>query len=100
VPNLSTTLEKQYVREQELENEVEKIMGQLAKVRSLLKSENEELEKNKHENSEKYKKNAKMLKKQVEDKRKLQETSQNYANKIKDIEKQLQHVSIAAPKQS
>jgi hypothetical protein len=38
-----------------------------------------------------------MLKKQVEDNKKLQETLQNYANKVKDLEKQLQHVFLAAP---
>jgi hypothetical protein len=41
-----------------------------------------------------------MLKKKAEDKRKLQETLQNYAKKIKDLEKQLQHVLVAAPEQS
>jgi hypothetical protein len=40
-----------------------------------------------------------MLKNQAEDKRKLQETLQNYANKIKDLDKQLQHVSVAALEQ-
>jgi len=37
-----------------------------------------------------------MLKKQVEDKTRLQEKIQNYAKKIKYLEKQLQHVCIAA----
>jgi len=37
-----------------------------------------------------------MLKKQVEDKTRLQEKFQNYAKKIKYLEKELQHVCIAA----
>ena len=41
-----------------------------------------------------------MLKKKAKDKRKLQETLQNYAKKIKDLEKQLQHVPTTATKQS
>jgi hypothetical protein len=58
VPILSATSEKQYLREQELENEVQKLRGQLVEVRSQLKSEKEELEKNKKDNDKKYKKNA------------------------------------------
>jgi hypothetical protein len=38
VPILSTTSEKQYLREQQLENEVVKLRGQLVEVRSQLKS--------------------------------------------------------------
>ena len=41
-----------------------------------------------------------MLKKQVEDKTRLQEKLQNYAKKIKDLKKQLQHVSNTATEQS
>jgi hypothetical protein len=37
-----------------------------------------------------------MLKKKAEDKTRLQEKLQNYAKKIKDLEKQLQHVPTAA----
>jgi predicted nuclease with TOPRIM domain len=97
---LSATLEKQYLRKKYLDNEIKKIKGQLVEVQSQLKEEKEELEKNKHDNAEKYKKNAKMLKKQAKDKHILQETLQNCAKKIKDLEKKLQHVLVAAPEQS
>jgi hypothetical protein len=58
VPILFAASEKQYLREQELENEVQKLRGQLADVRSKLKTEKEQLEKNQKANDEKYKKNA------------------------------------------
>jgi hypothetical protein len=41
-----------------------------------------------------------MLKKQAEEKTRLQEKLQNYAKKIKYLEKQLQHVPTTTTKQS
>jgi len=60
---LSNASEKQYLMEQHLENEVEKIRGQLFEFQSQMKSEKGELERNKQEHFEKYKNNVEMLKK-------------------------------------
>jgi predicted nuclease with TOPRIM domain len=75
-------------------------MGQLVDVQSKLETEKEQLEKNQNSNNEKYKKNTNLLKKQAEEKTRLQERLQKYAKKIKDLDKQLQHVLTIATEQS
>jgi hypothetical protein len=68
VPIFSVASKKQYLREQEFDNEVQKIRGQLVDVRSKRKIEKEQLEKNQNSNDKRYKKNTYMLKKQAKKK--------------------------------
>jgi len=84
------------LRAQEIENEVKQFRRKLAEVQSELNLTKDDLKRKENEHSKKYQNNIQMLKKCLDEKDRLQTKLINFANKVKEQEKELQHMVVAA----